>query len=135
VIALVTRVSLRAPSGAVTGRYALRLAVFLALGAWCTYGLWDLFRERPSVYMVNALLVTATAVIAWLAKPRDITLIAMVVLALDAMFLGLVLRMLFSSNGSSDWMGQVLTFGVVAAVTVGLSGQWIYKLQKQESAA
>jgi uncharacterized membrane protein len=135
VIALVTRVSLRAPSGAVTGHYALRLAVFLALGAWCTYGLWDLFRERPSVYMVNALLVTATAVIAWLAKPRDITLIAMVVLALDAMFLGLVLRMLFSSNGSSDWMGQVLTFGVVAAVTVGLSGQWIYKLQKQESAA
>ena len=136
VIALVTRVSLRAPSGEVTGRYALRLAVFFALGAWCTYGLWDLFREQPSIYMVNALLVVGTAVIAWFAKPRDITLIAMVALALDAMFLGLVLRALFYGSGSSsDPTGQVLIFGLVAAVTVGLSGQWIYKLQKQEGAA
>lgn len=135
VAALATRLSLRAPNGEVTGRYALRLAVFLALGAWCTYGLWDLFRSQPTIYMVNALLILGTAAIAWLAKPRDITLIAMVMLALDAMFLGLVLRMLFSGGGSSDWFGQVLIFGVVAAVTVGFSGQWIYKLQKQESAA
>jgi hypothetical protein len=135
VIAVVTRLSLRAPSGEVTGRYALRLAVFFALGAWCTYGLWDLFREQPSIYIFNALLVVGTAAIAWLSKPRDITLIAMVVLALDAMFLGLVLRAMFFSVGSSDVIGQVLVFGVVAAVTVGLSGQWIYKLQKQESAA
>jgi uncharacterized membrane protein len=135
VIALVTRLSLRAPSGEVTGRYALRLAVFFALAAWCTYGLWDLFRDQPSVYMVNALLVAGTAVIAWLSKPRDITLIAMVVLALDALFLGLVLRTMFYGGSSSDITGQVLIFGVVAAVTVGFSGQWIYQLQKQESAA
>jgi uncharacterized membrane protein len=136
VIALVTRISLRAPSGQVTRSYALRLAVIFALGAWCTYGLWDLFREQASVYMVNALLVVGTAVIAWFAQPRDITLIAMVVLALDAMFLGLVLRIMFYSNGSSsDPIGQVLFFGLVAAVTVGFSGQWIYKLQKQEGTA
>jgi uncharacterized membrane protein len=135
VIAVVTRLSLRAPSGEVTGRYALRLAVFFALGAWCTYGLWDLFRDQPSVYIVNALLVAGTAAIAWLSKPRDITLMAMVVLALDALFLGLVLRAMFYGGSSSDITGQVLIFGMVAAATVGFSGQWIYKLQKQESAA
>jgi Predicted membrane protein (DUF2157) len=135
VTALVTRLSLRAPSGEVTGRYALRLAVFLALGAWCTYGLWDLFRRQPTIYMFNTLLVVGTAAIAWFNKPRDITLVAMVVLALDAMFLGLVVRMLFNDRGSSEPIGQMLIFGVTAAATVGFSGQWIYKLQKQEGAA
>jgi uncharacterized membrane protein len=137
-IAFVTRTHLRQPEGAaqdtVAGRYALRLAVLLALSAWCTYGLSNLFRREPSIYMVNAALVVGTAAIAWVTKPRDITLLAMVVLAIDTLFLGLVLRFMFSNPGS-DWLGSVLMFGIIAAVTVGFSGQWIYKLQKQEQAA
>ncbi len=130
--ALVTHTTLRGPNGAITGRYALRLAVLLALSAWCTYGLWDLFRSQPSIYTVNAALVLGTAAIAWLTKPRDLSLLAMVALAINAMFLGLVLRLMFFDTNASDVIGSVLMFGLIAAVTVGLSGQWIYKLQKQE---
>jgi uncharacterized membrane protein len=128
-MALVGRLSLRPQDGQVAGRYAFRLAVLLALAAWCTYGLWDLFRQQPSIFLVNALFVLGTAAIAWVGKPRDVTVLAIVVLAIDVLFIGLVVRFLFSS-GSSDAIGKVFMLGLISAATVGASGHWIYKLQR-----
>jgi uncharacterized membrane protein len=132
-MALVSRLSLRPQNGQVAGRYTFRLAVLLALSAWCTYGLWDLFRQQPGIYLVNALFVIGTAAIAWLSKPRDVTVLAMAVLALDVLFLGLVVRVLFA-DGGSDTLGKVFLLGLISAATVGASGHWIYKLQRAASA-
>jgi uncharacterized membrane protein len=131
-MALVSRLSLRPQGGNVAGRYAFRLAVLLALAAWCTYGLWDIFRQKPSIYIVNALFVLGTATIAWVSKPRDVTVLAMAVLALDVLFLGLVVRILFA-DGTSDTIGKVFLLGLISAATVGASGHWIYKLQRAAS--
>ncbi len=131
-MALVSRLSLRPQAGHVAGRYAFRLAVLLALAAWCTYGLWDIFRQEPSIYMVNALFVLGTAAIAWVSKPRDVTVLAMVVLALNVLFLGLVVRILFA-DGGIETIGKVFMLGLISAATVGASGHWIYQLQRAAS--
>jgi uncharacterized membrane protein len=131
-IALVSRLSLRPQGGQVPGRYAFRLAVLLALAAWCTYGLWDIFTKAPSIFIVNTLFVVGTAAIAWVSKPRDVTVLAMVALALDVLFLGLVVRVLFA-DGGSDTIGKVFMLGLISAATVGASGHWIDKLQRAAS--
>jgi uncharacterized membrane protein len=131
--ALVARLHLVAQAGAVPGRLCFRLAALLALSAWCTYGLWGLFGKHGSMYAINALFVVGAGVIAWVSKPRDITVLAMVVLALDVLFLGLVLKGLFFGGGSkSDIIGLVFMFGCIAAATVGISGTWVYQLQRAE---
>jgi uncharacterized membrane protein len=131
VAAIAGRFGLGAQSGRVLGRYSFRLAVLLALAAWCTYGLWGLFTKQPGLYLLNAVFVVATAAVGWTAKPRDITVLAMTVLALDALFLGLVSKLLFTS-GSQDYMGTTFFFGLIAAATVGISGTWVYKQQRAE---
>jgi uncharacterized membrane protein len=134
VIALVARMNLVVPAGQVPGRLSFRLAVLGALSAWCTYGLWALFsKQLSSLFLVNALFVVGAGAIAWVTKPRDITVLAMVVLALDVLFLGCVLKLLFFSGGSkSDYIGLTFMFACIAAATVGISGTWVYKLQRAE---
>ncbi len=131
VIALVSRTMLNPQAGQVPSRYAFRLAVLLALGAWCTYGLWGLFNERDGSYWINMVFVVGAAAIAWVTKPRDITVLAMTVLALDLLFLCGVFKVLFSGGG--DNLGTLFFFGLIAMATVGLSGNWIYKLQREEA--
>lgn len=133
VTALVARMHLVAQAGSVPGRLCFRLAVLLALSAWCTYGLWGVFGKQGGMYAINALFVVGVGAIAWVSKPRDITVLAMVVLALDVLFLGLVLKGMFFGGGSNnEVILKVFMFGCIAAVTVGLSGTWIYKLQRAE---
>jgi uncharacterized membrane protein len=131
VTAFVSRTMLTPEPDQVPGRYAFRLAVLLALGAWCTYGIWGLFEERGASYWINAIFVIGAAAIAWTSKPRDITVLAMTVLALDLLFLAGVSKVLFSGGG--DKLGTLFFFGLIAMATVGLSGHWIYQLQREEA--
>ncbi len=136
-IALVSRTSLQAQDGKVPGqlhgRYAFRLAVLLALAAWCTYGIWGLFEKGESSYVVNGLFVVGTAALAWVSKPRDITVLAMAVLALNVLFLAGVVHTMFD-GGWGDWLGKLFMFSLIAMASVGASGSWIYKLQRAEVA-
>jgi uncharacterized membrane protein len=133
---LVSRFGLSsAQDPAARGRYAFGLATLLALSAWCSYGLVNLFDGVAGLFGLNAALVVGAAALAYAARPRSIATLAMSVLALDTLLLGLVAKLLFSGSGSHDFIGLVFGFGLVAAVTVGVSGTWIYKLQRAEQAA
>jgi uncharacterized membrane protein len=118
-----------------SARFSLRLALILALSAWCTYGLSALNREQPALpFILNGVFVVGAGLVAWISKPRDITMLAAVVLALDALFLGLVLRLL-SVLGLNDGggIGMIFVFGCIAAVTIGFSGNWVYQQQRKLS--
>lgn len=133
--ALVSRFGLADPRRPAHGHYAFGLAVLLALSAWCGYGLMDLFGRNAGFFWLNAALVVGAAALAYAARPRSIAVLAMSVLALDVLFLGLAARLLFISLGSHDFIGRLFVFGLVAAVTVGVSGTGIYQLQRREPAA
>lgn len=132
---LVSRFGMSGQDLAARGRYAFGLATLLALSAWCSYGLVNLFDGTAWLFGLNAALVIGAAALAYVARPRSIATLAMSVLALDVLLLGLLARRLFSGSDSHDFIGSVFVFGLVAAVTVGISGTWIYKLQRAESAA
>jgi uncharacterized membrane protein len=132
VAALVSRFSLPDENRPAHGRYALGTAVLLALSAWCTYGLWGLFDEQSALFLFNVALVVGAAALAYLVRPRSMALLAMSLLALDVLFLGLVGKQLFTDTASFDWIGRLFVFGLIAAITVGVSGSWTYKLQRAE---
>jgi uncharacterized membrane protein len=131
-MALISRRGLASLDGQVHGRYAMGTAVLLALSAWCGYGLWGLFGKNAGLFGLNAAFVIGAAALAYAERPRSIALLAMSLLALDVLFLGLVGRVLFSQH-SPDYIGLIFAFGLVAATTVGLSGSWLYKLQRAGS--
>lgn len=131
-MALLSRRSLASPDGQVHGRYALCTAVLLALSAWCGYGLWGLFGRQEGLFALSAALVLGAAALAYVARPRSIALLAMSFLAFDVLFLGLVAKGLFSAQ-SLDSIGRIFAFGLVAAATVGVSGSWLFKLQRAGS--
>ncbi|MCX7258616.1 MAG: DUF2157 domain-containing protein [Polaromonas sp.] len=133
---LVSRFGLSsAQDPAARGRYAFGLATLLALSAWCSYGLLNLFGRNTGFFWLNAALVVGAAALAYLTRPRSIAVLAMSVLALDTLLLGLLARLLFSSSGAHDFIGPMFVFGLVAAIMVGVSGTWIYKLQRAQAAA
>lgn len=132
---LASRFGLSGQDPAARGRYTVGLATLLALSAWCSYGLVNLFGGTAWLFGLNVAWVMAAAALAYFTRPRRIAALAMSVLALDALLLGLVARGLFSSSGLHDFIGPVFVFGLVAAVTVGVSGTWIYKLQRAEQTA
>jgi hypothetical protein len=47
------------------------------------------------------------------------------------LFLAGVSKVLFSGGG--DKLGTLFFFGLIAMATVGLSGHWIYQLQREEA--
>ena len=112
--------------------YALTLAVFLALGAWVTYGIFSVLAQNNPMYFFNVVLVAATAALAYFARPRRFRELALACLALDGLFLGGAFKVLFINDRSSDMLGGVFMFGLLAAGCVGLTGAWLYKLQSAE---
>ncbi len=132
VIALVSRLSLPARNGKAHGHYAFFTAMLLALSAWCTYGLWNLFSDQAWLFVLNAALASGAAALAYVTRPRPIAVLAMSLLALNVLFLGLVAKLLFSDGGSRDYTGQIFLFGLIAAATVGVTGTWTYKMQRLE---
>ena len=111
---------------------ALIVAVLLALCAWVTYGTWGLFGGNNEGYFFNTALAGVTAVLAYTAKPRHFTALALSTLALDVLLLGGAFKVLFLHESAVDTLGGIFMFGALAAVCVGLTGSWLYKLQSAE---
>lgn len=111
---------------------ALVTAVFLALCAWVTYGAWGLFDRDNSAYFFNSALVGVTALLAYAAKPRHFTVLALSTLALDVLFLSGAFKVMFLHGSAYDTLGSIFMFGALAAACVGLTGSWLYKLQSAE---
>lgn len=108
------------------------IAVLLALCAWVTYGTWGLFGNNIGSYFFNTALVSLTAVLAYLAKPRHFVVLALSTLALDVLFLSGAFKVLFLNDSSPDMLGGIFMLGALAAACVGLTGTWLYKLQSAE---
>jgi uncharacterized membrane protein len=113
--------------------YALRIAAFLSLSAWCTYAFSGLFKGNWLVFFTNLFFVFGAALVAWLGKPRDFSLLAFAALAINVLFLGWFAYLL--EKMSSFNLGSILVFGLVAAATVGFTGHWIYRQQQAISKA
>lgn len=109
--------------------FALRIAAFLSLSAWCTYAFSGLSQNNWPVFFTNIAFVLGAGWVAWIMKPRDFSLLAFAALAANVLFLGWFAY--FLSKVVKGDIGSVLLFGVVAAVTVGFTGNWIYRQQQK----
>ncbi len=126
---------LRLLGGAPRARIAWRLAALLALAACNAYGLWGLLGSGDSVqYPLNLALVLAAVAVAWCLRPRDYVVLALAVLAANVLVLGGIGRALLEQT-RGDAISQLLLFTLLAAASLGASGTWLYRVQRQEASA
>lgn len=113
---------------------AWRVAALLVLGHWVLQGLLQLSNAgSTALYGLNLGLSVLAAWLAWRLRPRDLLVLALALLALQALvFLG-VARLLFQGEGSA--LGKALILTLVAAISVGASGTWLVRLQREEDPA
>lgn len=121
--------------GATAAPLSWRLAALLALCAWCTYALFGLFaRDQLWQYFFNSLLVLGAAALAWALRPRDFVVLGLSVLALNVLVVSGFARLLLD-GARGDSVGVALLLTLIAAVCVGTSGTWLYRLQREEGLA
>lgn len=115
-------------------RAAWAVAAFFALSIWVFGGLTDLLERGGGLfYGASLVLVAGAFMLARRIEPRDYAVLGLALMALNAMLLGLLAKGLFS--GSGDWLGRLLVFTVITAAAVGMSGAWLYRLQRREGQA
>ncbi|MGP1681686.1 MAG: DUF2157 domain-containing protein [Giesbergeria sp.] len=118
-------------------RIASRMAAAMALSAWVTIGIWGLFglfrREQPELFGLSLVLAAGTLAVALARRPRDFVVLAMAVLALNVFAIAGFARLLFERSGSG--VGEAMLLTLLAAACVGMSGAWLYRLQRSEGAA
>ena len=121
--------------GATTAPLSWRLAALMALGAWCAYAVFGLLmRDQLWQYFFNGLLVLGAAALAWALRPRDFVVLGLSVLALNVVVVGGFARLLLD-GARGDSAGVTLLLTLIAAVCVGTSGTWLYRLQREEGQA
>ena len=114
-------------------RIASRVAAAMALSAWVALGIWGLFtREQSGLYLLPMLLVAGAFAVMLLRKPRDFLVLAMAVLALNVLVITGIAHALLSNGDFQE--GSILLIAVVAAASMGLSGTWLFRLQRSEDA-
>lgn len=119
-------------AGPAPARLSQRVAALLALAAWCVMGLTALLEhERVAVFGLCALLVAGTGVLAWRQRPRDAMVLALAVLAANALLMGGLGYLLLRQGG--DGVLSLLLLTAVTAVSLGLSGRWLYRLQREDA--
>ncbi|MDO5692435.1 MAG: DUF2157 domain-containing protein [Pseudomonadota bacterium] len=123
------------PAGASSAPISWRLAVLMALNAWCAYALFGLF-ERTQLwqYFFNMALVIGAAVLAWWWRPRDLVVLSLSVLGINVLLVAGMVRLLWDSLRFGG-TGALFLITLIAAVCVGTSGAWLYRLQREEDAA
>lgn len=115
-----------------------RLAALMALSAWCAHALWSLFArgmdDDPQMgpYLLCAALSVGAAALVWALRPRDYVVLALAVLTLNVLVIAFVIWLLMKSQ-ATDIEAALLLLTVVAAVSVGGSGAWLYRLQRQDA--
>ena len=121
--------------GATTAPLSWRLAALMALGAWCAYAVFGLLmRDQLWQYFFNGLLVLGAAALAWALRPLDFVVLGLSVLALNVVVVGGFARLLLD-GARGDSAGVTLLLTLIAAVCVGTSGTWLYRLQREEGQA
>lgn len=121
------------PPGARAAPISWRLAALLAVSAWCAHSLAGLFvREQMTQFWLGAGLTLAAGALAWARRPRDFVVLSLVALGLNVLLITYVAYALMKSQGGSI-EGALLVLTLVAAASVGGSGTWLYRLQRQES--
>ena len=117
--------------------FSLRLAAFLAIGAWAAHGVFYVFNSwsdkafvawLPPGFAYHTAFVLFAGWVGWRSRWRDLVVLALAVLALDVLVMTLIGRwMVEYVNIGTDGL---LLFALIAAVVVGLSGRWLYQQQK-----
>lgn len=120
---------------AATAPLSWRLAALMALSAWCAYALFGLLmHDQLWQYFFNGLLVLGAAALAWALRPRDFVVLGLSVLALNVLVVSGFARLLLD-GAHGDGVGVALLLTLIAAVCVGTSGTWLYRLQREEGQA
>lgn len=115
-------------------RISSRLAAAMALSAWIALGFWSLFmRDQLTMFALTFGLTAGALGITYARHQRDLVVLAMEVLALDVLVVAGIGRVLF--NGSDGYIAAALILTLIAAACVGVSGAWLYKLQRSEGGA
>ena len=123
---------------AITADTALRLAAFLAIGAWAAQGVFYVFNSwsdkafvawLPPGFAYHTAFVLFAGWVGWRSRWRDLVVLALAVLAVDVLGMTLIGRwMVEYVNIGTDGL---LLFALIAAVVVGLSGRWLYQQQQK----
>ena len=89
--------------------------------------------EHRGAFLIGPLLLVAGAfAVMLLRKPRDFLVLAMGVLALNVLVISGIAHALLSAGDFQE--GSILLVAVVAAVSMGVSGAWLFRLQRSEDA-
>lgn len=118
--------------------FSLRLAAFLAIGAWAAHGVFYVFNSwsdkafvawLPPGFAYHTAFVLFAGWVGWRSRWRDLVVLALAVLAVDVLGMTLIGRwMVEYVNIGTDGL---LLFALIAAVVVGLSGRWLYQQQQK----
>jgi uncharacterized membrane-anchored protein len=121
--------------------YSQRLAVLFALIAWTTTAVWivmtfSVHRQSGAnanipTFLLNVGFVLGLGLWLKLQKRFAVPVFSMVVLACYVIILSVLGRALL--NNKNFWLFDVFVFGAVALCLLGLSGQWLMRLQAAEN--
>ncbi len=121
--------------------YSQRLAVLFALIAWTTTAVWivvsfSVYRQSGAnanilTFMLSLGFVIGLGLWLKLQKRFDVPAFSMVVLACNVIILSVLARALF--NLKSHLVFEMSLFGAVALCLLGLSGQWLMRLQTAQT--
>lgn len=113
-------------------RISTPLGAAMALGAWVTYGYMGLLSNNPGwQYWANLALVVAALLWLHTRRPRDLLSLALALLALNALGLGLLARFVLETQLVT---GAIFLMLLVTAGSVGASGHWLWRVQRQQQA-
>jgi uncharacterized membrane protein len=120
--------------------YALRLSIFFALLAWCSYAMSVLFNLSRNehlqstadvpLFFLNSGLILLLGL--WLKsrKKIDMPAFSMVVIAGNILVLGVISKVAFSKSNSFGFiLIMFFVFGLIALVLLAASGKWLVRLQ------
>lgn len=112
--------------------WSRRCAALLVFAAWTTYGLWALFEQRSYAHFALPVgLILLPCLHAWRSRPRDMVVLALGVLALNVLWLGLVVRWV-GRNAWSD-LGGLFLISLAILGSIALSVHGLLRLQRQTS--
>lgn len=115
---------------------AWRVAALLAFAAWCGYGLWGVFSDgQGQVFGWCLVLVAGAGTMAYHAAWRDMVVLGLSLLAGNVLVLAGIARAWFDHASGNDLVATMFVFTAVAALCIGSSGTWLYRLQRKEGAA
>ncbi|QXL84348.1 DUF2157 domain-containing protein [Comamonas sp. NLF-1-9] len=111
------------------------IAALMALSAWSAGGILNLVgRHTDAQFGLCALLIAGALLLAWRRQPRQYGVLALALMAANAMVLSTLGWWLFQL-GNDFAVGPMLLLTLAAAASTGLSLRWLYRLQARDAQA